>query len=329
VKFVDIFELMKRSYDVLKQNLLLFLPPLVLLYLAPVALGIAALYIFIPMLVIAGNSPTPIFSLIGGGIVGGIIILILAVILFVVIAAGMSNLTKTALLSGEPVFDDFTAGVKKYFARILGGVILLAIIYLVLFFIGVGAAVAMIFSAIKGLFGPEMLEKWGPKMFEGGFPEMFEEGFPTMPDGLMLIKTMFKMFANFSGVALLLVTIAGIICIFTLFWIPAAVVDDVGVFRAFKRSVRFVRENFYTTLGFIGLYIIAELFTNRIFPGGGGGGGGGGPQGGYGFGFAIGPSLEAIFQLLIITFFTLLLFAIYADRTGQLKQRVRRARARK
>ena len=53
---MDIFELMNKSYNILKGNLILFLPPLVLTYLAPVALGIAALFIFVPVLVIAGRA---------------------------------------------------------------------------------------------------------------------------------------------------------------------------------------------------------------------------------------------------------------------------------
>ena len=324
---MDIFELMKRSYELLKQNLVLFLPPLVLTYLAPVAMGIAALYILVPVLVIAGNSPTPIISLIGGGVTGGIIILILGVIIFAAIIAGMSNLNKTALLTGETRFEDFKTGVRRYFGRILGGVVLLAVIYLLLFFIGVGAAAAMIFSAIKGLLTPELLQQGTPKVFEGGLPKLFEL-FPKI-GWPMLLKTIFRVFANFTGVALILITLAALIFIFTLFWIPAAVVDDLGVFKAIRRSVSFVKGNFYTTIGYVGLYIVAQLFTGRIFPGGGGGGGGGGPQGGYGFSLVIPPALEAIFQILIVTFFALLLFAIYADRTGKLQPVRRRGRPRK
>jgi hypothetical protein len=325
VKYLDIFDLMKKSYNVLKANLLLFLPPLVLTYLAPVALAIAALFILVPILVIAGNLPNPILPLIGGGFVGGVILLILALVIYAAIVAGMANLNKNALLTGRSSFDEFKTGVKKYFARILGGVILLAVIYLIIFFIGVGAAIAMIFSAIKGLLTPEMLEKL-PEIFDEGVPEIFKEAFPAMPSGLMLVKTIFKLFANFSGVALILITVAALVFIFTIFWIPAAVIDELGVFKAIGRSISFVKENFYTTIGFIGLYIIAQLFTGEIFPGGGGGGGGGGPQGGYGFAFGIGPGLEAIFNILITTFFFLLLFAIYADRTGKLRPPRRRTR---
>lgn len=315
---------MKRTYNILKSNLILFLPPLVLTYLAPVALGIAALYIFVPVLVIAGNSPSPILSLIGGGFIGVLIILVLALVLFVVIIAGMANLNKTALITGKTDFDEFKTGVKKYFSRILGGVILFIVIYLIIFFIGVGATIAMIFSAIKEILTPEMLEKL-PKLFEGGSPDIFKDVFQGMPSILILIKTIFKLFANITGMVLFLVTIAGLIFIFTLFWIPAAVIDELGVFKAIGKSISFVKENFYTTIGYFGLYIIAQLFTGRIFPGGGGGGGGGGPQGGYGFGLVIEPSLEAIFNILITAFFFLLLFVIYADRTGKLKP-IRRTR---
>lgn len=309
---------MKKSYSIIKSNFILFLPPLALTYLVPVALGIAALYIFVPVLVIAGNSPSPILSLIGGGFIGVVIILILSLVLFVVIIAGMANMNKTALMTGKTDFDEFKTGVKKYFARILGGMILFIVTYLIIFFIGVGATIAMIFSAIKEFLTPEALEKL-PRIFEGGSPEIFKDVFQGMPSGLILIKTIFKLFANISGMSLVLITIASLIFIFTLFWIPAAVIDELGVFKAIGRSIRFVKENFYTTIGYFGLYIIAQLFTGRIFPGGGGGGGGGGPQGGYGFGLVIEPSLEAIFNILITTFFFLLLFAIYVDRTGKLR----------
>jgi hypothetical protein len=309
-KHMDIFELANRSYKVLKSNLLLFLPPLVLTYLAPVAMAIVALYIFVPVLVVAGNLPNPILPLIGGGFVGGIIMLIVALVLFVAIFAGMANLNKTALLTGKTQFSDFKFGVKNYFTRILGGVIFFAIIYIIIFLIGLGAMVATVFSAVKGLLTPEL--------FQQGFPEIMSRGFPGLPSALILLKTMFQVLANISGIALILITVSALIFIFTLFWIPAAVVDDLSVFRSIRRSVGFVKENFYTTIGYFGLFIIAQLFTRQIFPGGGGGGGGGGVGGGYGITIIIPPALQAIFQLVIITFFVLLLFAIYADRTGKL-----------
>ena len=69
------------------------------------------------------------------------------------------------------------------------------------------------------------------------------------------------------------------------------------------------------------LYIIATGFTGAIFPGGGGGGGGGAGTAGYGFSMVIPAPLEAVFQLLITTFFMLYMFVVYADKKTELPQR--------
>jgi hypothetical protein len=311
---LDIFELIGKSYNVLKKNLILFLPSLVLTYLAPVALAIVALYLFVPVLVVAGNLSDPMLVLMGGGFIDIVILIVLAVILFVTIVAGMSNLNKVALQKGQTSFKDFKIGAKKYFGRILGGTILLGIIYLIIFSIGLGSAITMIAPAFTGLQSSEMFKEGFPETFDcpflsGDFSDAadcpFIQGFPG---GMASIQPIIRAFANVSGIALILVTIAALIFIFTIFWIPAAVVDDLGIFKAIGKSVSFVRENFYTTIGFLGLFIIAELFTSQLFP----------PSIGGGFrgGFSMTPgALAPLFQLIITTFFALLLFAIYIDRT--------------
>jgi len=119
---------------------------------------------------------------------------------------------------------------------------------------------------------------------------------------------------NTFGVWLVIVTLAGLVFLFTLFWVQSAAVDDVGVLGALGRSVSFVKNNFRTTLGLAALYIIATGFTAAIFPGGGGGGGGGAGQAGYGFSLLIPAPLQAVFRLLITTFFMLYMFVIYADK---------------
>ena len=309
---LDIFELIGKSYNVLKKNLILFLPSLVLTYLAPVALAIVALYLLVPVLVVAGNLSDPIL-LMGGGFIDAVILLVLAVILFVVIIAGMSNLNKTALQTGQTRFEDFKIGAKKYFGRILGGTILLGLVYLIIFSIGLGSAITMIAPAFTGLQSSEMFKEGFPETFDcpffsGDFAAAadcpFIQGFPG---GMTSMQPIIGAFANVSGIALILVTIAALIFIFTIFWIPAAVVDDLGIFKAIGKSVSFVRENFYTTIGFLGLFIIAELFTSQLFPPSIGGGLGG---------ISMTPgALAPLFQLIITTFFALLLFAIYIDRT--------------
>jgi len=82
-----------------------------------------------------------------------------------------------------------------------------------------------------------------------------------------------------------------------------------------------VKNNFRTTLGLAALYIIATGFTGAIFPGGGGGGGGGAGTAGYGFSLVIPAPLEAVFQLLITTFFMLYMFVVYADKKAEPPQR--------
>jgi uncharacterized membrane protein len=106
-----------------------------------------------------------------------------------------------------------------------------------------------------------------------------------------------------------------LVFLFTVFWVQSVAIDNVGALRAFGRSISFVKRNFKTTLGIAALYIIATGFTRAIFPGGGGGGGGGGAGGGYGFSLVIPAPLEAIFRLLITTFFMLYLFVVYAETT--------------
>ncbi len=313
---LDIFELIGKSYNVLKKNLILFLPSLVLTYLAPVALAIVALYLLVPVLVVAGNLSNPII-LMGGGFIDVVILLVLAVILFVVIIAGMSNLNKTALQTGQTRFEDFKIGAKKYFGRILGGTILLGLVYLIIFSIGLGSAFTMIAPAFTGLQSSEMFKEGFPETFDcpffsGDFAAAadcpFIQGFPG---GMASMQPIIGAFANVSGIALILVTIAALIFIFTIFWIPAAVVDDLSIFKAIGKSVSFVRENFYTTIGFLGLFIIAELFTSQLFPPSIGGGLGG---------ISMTPgALAPLFQLIITTFFALLLFAIYIDRTEKTK----------
>jgi len=132
---------------------------------------------------------------------------------------------------------------------------------------------------------------------------------PLLPEGpLGILVKVVRLAANSAAVVLIFLTLGGLWLLFALFWIPAIIVGDMKVLTALSSSFRFVKRNFYTVIGYIGLYIIADRFTSTIFPGGGGGGGG------AGFGFAIEPALQGVFQVLIQSFFILMLYAIYIDR---------------
>jgi len=301
---MDLIEAFKKTVDLLRSNLILFLPPLILAYLIPVALLLAGLYIFAPVLIVAANNPAPL-SVLGPGFIAAIlIIIVIAILAYAYVAAAWAGMNKSATLTGRTALDDFWAGAKKYFGRILGGILALIVIHLVLIILGIAATFAVLLPLIM---------RFVPTQIPPG-------AFPPFPTGLPEFSQIIAAIGNMIGVWLVIGTLGGLVFLFTLFWVQSAALDDVGALSALGRSISFVKNNFKTTLGIAALYIIATGFTGAIFPGGGGGGGGGGAAGGgYGFSLVIPAPLEAIFRLLITTFFVLYMFVVYADRTGKLR----------
>jgi hypothetical protein len=297
---MDLIESFKRTVELLRSNLILFLPPLILAYLIPAALALAGLYIFAPTLIAAANTPAPLSVLVGiaGSVVGIAIIVVLALLGYAYVLAGWTGMNKNTTLTGRTMFGDFWAGTKAYFGRILGGIVVLTVIYILLVGVGFAATFVVILPLIMSLIPANILAG----------------GAPTIPTGLPEISRIIATVGNTFGVWLVIVTLAGLVFLFTLFWVQSAAVDDVGVLDALGRSVSFVKNNFRTTLGLAALYIIATGFTAAIFPGGGGGGGGGAGTAGYGFSLVIPAPLQAVFRLLITTFFMLYMFVVYADK---------------
>ena len=295
---MDLIEAFKRTADLLRSNLILFLPPLILSYLIPVGLALAGLYIFAPILIAAANSPAPLAVLVPGSIATIFVIIALAVLGYAYVLAGWAAMNKNATLTGKTAFDDFWSGTKAYFGRILGGIIVLVLIYIVLVILGVVGTFAVLLPLIM---------RFVPAGVTPG-------AFPPIPTGLPEISRILAAIGNTIGVWLVICTLGGLVFLFTVFWVQSVTLDDVGALRALGRSVSFVKNNFKTTLGVAALYVIATGFTAAIFPGGGGGGGGGGLGGAYSFSLVIPAPLEAIFRLLITTFFVLYMFVVYADR---------------
>ena len=300
---MDLIESFKKTVELLRSNLVLFLPPLILAYLIPTALALAGLYIFAPILIATANSPAPLSVLVPGSIVAIAVIIVLALLAYAYVLAGWAGMNKNATLTGKTVFSDFWAGTKAYFGRILAGVVVLAVIYVLLAVVGVAATFVVILPLVM-------------RFLPAGIPG----GFPTISSGLPEISRIIATIGNTVGLWLAIMTLAGLVFLFTVFWVQSAAVDDVGALRALGRSISFVKNNFKTTLGIAALYVIATGFTGAIFPGGGGGGGGGGVGGAYSFSMVIPAPLEAIFRLLITTFFMLYMFVVYADKATKLPQ---------
>lgn len=297
---MDLLELFKRTVELLRSNLILFLPPLVLAYLLPTALALAGFYIFAPILLATANSPAPLSVLLPGSVLAIAIIVVLALLGYAYVLAGWAEMNRNATLTGRTTFDDFWMGAKRYFGRILAGTVALAVIYLVLVIVGIGATFAVILPLIMRY-----------------LPSGVTSGATSIPSGLQEVSRILAAIGNTVGIWIAIVTLIGLVFLFTVFWVQSAAIDNVGALGALARSISFVKKNFKTTLGIAALYVIATGFTGAIFPGGGGGGGGGGAGGGYGFSLVIPAPLEAIFRLLITTFFMLYLFVIYAQRSGK------------
>ena len=300
---MDLIEAFKKTVDLLRSNLILFLPPLILSYLIPVGLALAGLYLFAPMLIVAANSPDPLTVLVPGFILTVLAIVALAILGYAYVLAGWTGMNKNVATTGKTVFDDFWAGTKAYFGRILGGIVVLALIYIVLVALGIVGTFAVFSSLVMRL------------VPTGVTPT----GFPQIPSGLPEISRVVAAVGNTIGVWLVIATLSGLVFLFTVFWVQSLALDETGTLSALGRSVSFVKNNFKTTLGVAALYIIASGFTEAIFPGGGGGGGGGGLGGAYSFTLVIPAPLQAVFRLLITTFFVLYLFVVYADKKGKLR----------
>jgi len=294
---MDLIEGFRKTVELLKSNLILFLPPLILAYLIPAALALAGLYMFAPVLVAAANSPAPLTVLGAGFLIAGLWIVVLALLAYAYVLAGWAGMNKNAITTGETTFNDFWSGTKAYFGRMLGAIIILAVIYIALFVIGVAATFAVFLPLVTRFIPPGIVSGW----FPGGVPG---------------ISQIIAAIGNTIGVWLFVLTAAGLMFLLTVFWVQSAALDDVGPLGALSRSISFVKNNFKTTLGLAALYIIATAFTGQIFPGGGGGGGGGG-NGAFSLTMIIPAPLEAIFRLLITTFFMLYMFVIYADKAGK------------
>ena len=299
---MDLIQSFERTIGLLRSNLILFLPPLIITYLIPTALAFAALYLVAPILILVGNNPAPLTVLLPGSVLAIGITIILAVLAYSYVLAGWAEMNRNAVLTGKTGFDDFWAGTRKYFKRVLATVLVLALIYVVLVALGVGATFAVLLPLITSFVA-------------GGFSSITTSAQPSLMQILPAIT-------NTIVVWLVIMTAVGIVFLFTMFWLQSAMLDETGALGALRKSVSFVKANFATTLGIVGLYIIATGLTGAIFPGGGGGGGGGGLNGAFSFSMFIPPPLEAIFRLLITTFFMLYMFFIYADKKEKLPRKM-------
>lgn len=317
-KMMDLFANFKKTYETLRSNLLLFFPPLILLYLVPVGLGVAAVYVAVPIAfgIATAYAFMPIFAVtakavsasvvVVGGVISAIILLVAAVVVYSTVFAGWGYMSRAALTTGKTSFEDFKTGFRNHFGRVIVATVITISVPILL---GLSAIASVIL--IGGRAKQPTLRQLSLLLLRlittgriGNFtPAQLFQGLPSLA----------RLAASSAVVALFFATLAGIWLLFTLFWIPSIIVSQMSIAQGFSNSIAFVRENFYTVIGYAGLVIIAVRFVATIFPG----------VNGVAKRYVLltPPALAGVFQVLIEAFFVLLLYAIYIDRTPKTRRK--------
>jgi len=104
----------KKSFKIIFQNKVLFVPLLINLLLVIIPIG---LLFIIPGL----QPPNIIYPPKGFMLAGFIIVGIIMLLLHLLISAGRLNMTKEAVLGNQPLMEHFWEGMKKYTGRIFQG----------------------------------------------------------------------------------------------------------------------------------------------------------------------------------------------------------------
>lgn|GEM_PF-1464127 len=294
---MDLISDFKRTSEVLRSNLILFLPSLIIFYLIPIMVFIAAFYVLTPVTYMI--LKVQVSNLFYGLIFGITVLATLAGLTYIYVLSGAANMNKKAVLTGSTSMNDFWDGCDKYFLKILAGTILLATVYTVIILVGIILTAAILLPYIPKLTHMIKLQ-----------PEIILKRF----EPATLIEAL-KILIDPISLWLILLTCMGVFFIFTLFWIQALVIEDVGVLRAVGLSFRFVEKNMKTTLGIASLWLISQGLALTITPYGFLGGR---------FSFcscllAVAPAPQMLLQPVIATFFTLLLYVTYVDKTGRIQ----------
>jgi len=318
---MDLFQNLQKTYETLKANLLLFLPPLIFLYLVPVVLaiatvyvavpvafGIATAYLFMPLFAVTAKAVSISIVLVGGTI-SAIMVVAVTVVVYSTVIAGWGYMSRAALTNGKTSFEDFKTGFRNHFGRVIVATVITITVPILL---GLSALASVILMGGKNKY-PTV------KQFSLLLLRLITAGRInnlTPAQLFQMIPVLAKAAASSAVVVLFFVTLAGIWLLLTLFWIPSIIVSQMGIAQAFANSVSFVRGNFYTVIGYVGLLIIAVRFVATIFPG----------VNGLAKGYVLltPPALAGVFQVLIEAFFVLLLYAIYIDRTTTTTAKPRR-----
>ncbi|MGQ9543758.1 MAG: DUF7847 domain-containing protein [Candidatus Bathyarchaeia archaeon] len=297
---MDVISESRRAAEILRSNLILFLPSIITFYLIPIIILIGAVYTLTPIIYVILKTQSEPSTLHYGLIFGFTVAIVLAALTYIYVLSGAANMNKKAVLTGSTSMSDFWEGCDKYFIKILAGSLLLAAVYVAIILVGFMLTLALTLPYVLRL-SPLKLTRLQP----GSILKMFED--TSLLEALRVLIDPIILW-------LILSTCMGLLFIFTLFWVQALVIDDVGVLRAVRLSVKFVKKNIKATLGIASLWLISQGLVNASSPWVWFGGG----PSGCSYWFNIPPVLPVLLQPVIATFFTLLLYVSYIDRTGRM-----------
>ncbi len=297
---MDLGMMINQSANRIRKNWILVIPPILTQVVVPFALFAVAAFTILP-LVAAYSLTGDIGGLIQTAVVGALLLAIVGFLVDTFVTAGWAYMNKRAVVDGQTRLGDLLVGAKKYFLRILGGRILVGIAVIVPIAAGIGALAASILTLNIGpLTPPEQLT-----------PET-------------IIGLLAPMILGLLGILVVVGLIELVLYIFLLPWMQALVMEDLGIWGSIKTSVRFVRRNFATMIGYVVISAIAWIAvswaTSFLWPS-------------FSYSELTRPALYAsgtrllglmlrasnlansMITALLSAFFTLLLFIIYADRT--------------
>ena len=296
---MDLGMLISQSAKNLKKNWILVVPAMLTQIVVPLALFVVAVLAIAP-LVVAFNMTGDIWGLAQTVAVGGAVLLIAGFLVNTVVTAGWAYMNKRVVVDGGTRLEDFWFGARKYFPRILGGRVLVAVIVVVPIAALVAAFVASIASLNVG---------------------------PLPPPGEVSSEAIFRLLApvilGLLGIFVIVGLIELLLYIFLLPWMQALVMDDLGIWASVRRSFGFVRRNFATMIGYVVISGVAwiaaswatsflwpsipflELTQPRMYED---------STRLLGLVLGAGSIVNSLISALLSAFFTLLLFVIYADR---------------
>jgi hypothetical protein len=284
----------------MKKNWMLIVPPILIQVVAPIILMTIASFVLLPLVVafgLTGDIWSPIQTA-----VGGLLVLAIGIFLFdTLVTSGWAYMNKRAVVDGRTELADLWIGAKRYFLRILGGRILVALILAVPVAIGIVAAAASVLTLKAGQLTP---------------PE------EIIPEAI--VSLLAPIIFQLLGIIVVIGLIELVLYIFLLPWMQTLVMDDLGIVKSIKLSFFFVRKNLATMIGYIVIsgaaWIAASWITSFVWPS-------------FSYSELTRPTvytngarlLELMFRAnniayyvisaLLSAFFTLLMFVIYADRT--------------